>query len=113
MISRPTDPGRPPGKFELPAQVSGGSVTLDIGNQFLVQVSADNRSWRTVLRESADVRDLSNRSARTLDLNELRGQARTFYLRVGDSRPENGWGSWLARVRLDLRRQELRKITSP
>ncbi len=91
-------------QFELPAQVSGGSVTLDIGNQFLVQVSADNRSWRTVLQESADVRDLSNRSARTLDLNELRGQARTFYLRIGDARPENGWGSWLARVRLDLRR---------
>ncbi|WP_223167178.1 GH92 family glycosyl hydrolase [Nonomuraea sp. SYSU D8015] len=91
-------------RFELPAQVTGGSLTLDIGNQFLVQVSADNRSWRTVLQESADVRDLSNRAPRTLDLNELRGEARAFYLRIGDSQPQDGWGSWLARVRLDLRR---------
>ncbi|MEV0383196.1 GH92 family glycosyl hydrolase [Nonomuraea sp. NPDC050643] len=91
-------------RFELPAQVSGGSLTLDIGNQFLVQVSADNRTWRTVLQESANVRDLSNRAQRPLDLNELRGTAQTFYLRVADSQPQDGWGSWLARVRLDLRR---------
>ncbi|TMS00636.1 GH92 family glycosyl hydrolase [Nonomuraea basaltis] len=91
-------------RFELPAQVTGGSLTLDIGNQFLVQVSADNQSWRTVLQESANVRDLSNRAQRTLDLNEVRREARTFYLRLGDSQPQDGWGSWLARVRLDLRR---------
>jgi hypothetical protein len=91
-------------RFTLPAQVTGGSLTLDIGNQFLVQVSPDNQTWRTVLQESANVRDLSNRAQRTLDLNELRGEARTFYLRIGDSQPPDGWGSWLARVRLDLRR---------
>ncbi|SEG88076.1 alpha-1,2-mannosidase, putative [Nonomuraea solani] len=91
-------------RFQLPPQVSGGSLTLDIGNQFLVRVSPDNRTWRTVLQESANVRDLSNRSPRTLDLNELRGTAQTFYLRVEDSQPQDGWGAWLARVRLDLRR---------
>jgi hypothetical protein len=79
-------------------------MTLDIGNQFLVQVSADNQTWRTVLQEDANVRDLSNREERTLDLSELRGEAGTFYLRVKDSQPQDGWGAWLARVRLELRR---------
>ncbi|MEV0620177.1 GH92 family glycosyl hydrolase [Nonomuraea sp. NPDC050404] len=91
-------------RFDLPADVSGGSLTLDIGNQFLVQVSADNQNWRTVLQESANVRDLSNRKEHTLDLADVRGEGRTFYLRIGDSRPEDGWGSWLARLRLNLTR---------
>ncbi|MEV4178694.1 GH92 family glycosyl hydrolase [Nonomuraea sp. NPDC049709] len=91
-------------RFELPDGVTGGTLTLELGNQFLVQVSADNQSWRTVLQESANVRDLSNRAPRALDVNELRGGSRTFYVRIGDSRPQDGWGSWLARVRLDLTR---------
>ncbi|MCF6476550.1 glycoside hydrolase family 92 protein [Nonomuraea sp. MG754425] len=86
-------------RFELPARATGGTLTLDIGNQFLVQVSPDNRSWRTVLQESGNVRDLSNRAERTVDL----GEGRTFYVRLADSRPEDGWGSWLARLRLHLR----------
>ncbi|MFI7451960.1 GH92 family glycosyl hydrolase [Nonomuraea sp. NPDC049714] len=91
-------------RFALPAEVTGGSLTLDIGNQFLVQVSPDNQTWRTVLQEDANVRDLANREERTLDLGELRGQTGTFYLRIKDSRPQDGWGAWLARVRLELRR---------
>ncbi|GAA3597864.1 GH92 family glycosyl hydrolase [Nonomuraea rosea] len=91
-------------RFELPAQVTGGSLTLELGNQFLVQVSPDNQTWRTVLQESANVRDLSNRAPRTLDLNELRGAGRTFYLRIADSQPQDGWGAWLAKARLDLHR---------
>ncbi len=90
-------------RFTLPAGVTGGSLTLDIGNQFLVQVSTDNQSWRTVLREDANVRDLGNRAERTLGLDEVRGAARTFYLRIADSQPQDGWGAWLARVRLELR----------
>ncbi|MGW4797989.1 hypothetical protein ACWEPC_36780 [Nonomuraea sp. NPDC004297] len=86
-------------RFELPARATGGTLTLDIGNQFLVQVSPDNRSWRTVLQESGNVRDLSNRAERTVDL----GEGRAFYVRLADSRPEDGWGSWLARLRLHLR----------
>ena len=35
----------------LPADVTGGTLTLDIGNQFLVEVSSDNQTWRTVLEE--------------------------------------------------------------
>ncbi|MFD0473199.1 hypothetical protein ACFQ0B_36780 [Nonomuraea thailandensis] len=87
-------------RFELPAGASAGSLTLDIGNQFLVQVSPDNQSWRTVLREDANVRDLSNRQQRTVEV----GGGRTFYLRLADSRPQDGWGAWLARVRLEVQR---------
>ena len=91
-------------RFQLPADVQGGTLTLDIANQFLVEASTDNQTWTTVLKEDAPIRDRSNRSERTLDLNALRGGARTLYLRLGDSQPDDGWGGWLARVELDLQR---------
>ena len=91
-------------RFPLPSDVTGGSLTLDIGNQFLVQVSTDNQNWRTVAEETNNVRDLSNRAERSFDLNDLRGDGRTLYLRIADSQPPDGWGAWLARVRLGLQR---------
>ena len=89
-------------RFPLPSDVTGGTVALDIGNQFLVQVSSDNQTWRTILEETGNVRDLSNRAQRSLDLNDLRAGASTLYLRIGDSQPADGWGSWLARVTITL-----------
>jgi hypothetical protein len=46
----------------------------------------------------------SNDRDYTLDLNTVRGTSRTFYLRFEDSFPEDGWGAWLSRLRLDLQR---------
>jgi hypothetical protein len=66
----------------------------------------DNQSWRTVLEETqtGDV-GLGNRAWRSLDLNELRGASRILYLRVADSHPPEGWGGWLARLRLQMERR--------
>jgi hypothetical protein len=58
----------------------------------------DGTAFREVLRETADVRDLSNLRERSFDL----GGAHTLYVRIGDARPENGWGGWLAGVRVQL-----------
>ena len=92
-------------RFQLPSDIQGGSLTLDIGNQFLVETSTDNQTWTTALREDAPVRDVAlNRAERTLDLNALRNGGRTVYVRLGDSQPADGWGGWLARVKLDLQR---------
>jgi hypothetical protein len=82
--------------------VGGGTLTLDIGNQFLVRVSVDGESWNTVLEETRNVRDLSNRGERPLDLNELRGDSSTLYVWIGDSQTQDGWGAWLARLRLEM-----------
>ena len=90
-------------RFQLPGAVTGGTLTLDIGNQFLVKVSTDGESWRTVLEETRNIRDLSNRQERALDLNELRGDGRDLYVWIGDSLTEDGWGAWLARLRLEMR----------
>jgi predicted alpha-1,2-mannosidase len=89
-------------RFQLPAAVTGGTLTLDIGNQFLVKVSTDGETWRTVLEEPRNVRDLSNREARPLDLNELRGDSQVLYLWIGDSQTTDGWGAWLARLTLAM-----------
>jgi hypothetical protein len=89
-------------RFELPSGITGGALTLDIGNQFLVRVSPDGETWRTVLEETQPVRDLSNRRERPLDLNELRDESRTLYLRVEDSQKQDGWGGRLARLRLEM-----------
>ena len=92
-------------RFQLPADVTGGTLTLDIGNQFLVEASTDNQTWTTVLEGGpADPRPVANQAERTLDLNALRGGGRTLYLRLGDSQPDDGWGGWLGRLELDLQR---------
>ncbi len=87
-------------RFTLPAGVTGGTLTLDMGNQFLVSSSTDGATWTEVLRESGEIRDLSNRRDYVLDLNTLRGGGRTVYLRVQDSKPDDGWGGWVAGVRV-------------
>jgi predicted alpha-1,2-mannosidase len=90
-------------RFDLPSGVTGGTLMLDIGNQFLVQVSPDNQTWRTVLEESlTGDTGLRNRAERSLDLNELRAGSRTLYVRIADAYPPDGWGGWLARLRLEL-----------
>jgi hypothetical protein len=91
-------------KFALPPDVTGGTLTLHIGNQFLVEVSPDNATWRKVAEETGDVRDLANLADRSFDLNDLRGGASTLYVRIGDSRPDTGWGGWLGHVKLVMAR---------
>jgi len=95
-------------RFLLPSDVTGGTLALDIGNQFLVQVSTDNATWRTILVEQNNIRDLSNRAIRTFDLNDLRGTSGVLYVRIADSQTQDGWGAWLARVRLNLTRTQTR-----
>jgi predicted alpha-1,2-mannosidase len=91
-------------RFALPADVAGGTLTLEIGNEYLVDVSTDGTSWRTVLREDREIRDLSNlgNPMQTLDLNDLRGSSRTLYVRVADSKPDDGWGGWLGHLTLEM-----------
>jgi predicted alpha-1,2-mannosidase len=91
-------------KFDLPADLSDGTLTLDIGNQYLVQVSPDNQTWTTVLEATGLTGDtgLMNRAERSLDLNDIRGGSHTLYVRVSDDYPPDGWGGWLAHVRLEL-----------
>jgi hypothetical protein len=40
----------------------------------------------------------------TLQLNDLRGTGHTVYVRLGDAFPSDGWGGWLARVKLVMER---------
>jgi hypothetical protein len=89
-------------EFDLPPDVTGGSLTLHIGNQFLVKVSADGQSWREVLREDREIRDLSNLADRTLDLASIREAGKPLYVRIEDSRTDDGWGGWLGRLTLAL-----------
>ncbi|WP_214409319.1 GH92 family glycosyl hydrolase [Sphaerisporangium fuscum] len=91
-------------RFQVPADAAGGTLTLDIGNQYLVQASADGQTWHTILQETDNVRDLSNRGKHDFPLADLTGGGRTFHLRIGDSRPQDGWGSWLARVTITTKK---------
>jgi hypothetical protein len=90
-------------RFALPGDVTGGTLTLDIGNQYFVEVSPDNQTWRLVLEYMGMPGDtgLTNRAERSLDLNDLRGTSSTLYVRISDKYPEDGWGGWLARLRLE------------
>ncbi|WP_069387157.1 family 43 glycosylhydrolase [Cellulosimicrobium cellulans] len=90
----------------LPAGVRAGTVTLDIGNQFLVEASSDQETWVEVLRETREERALGNRAERELDVATLLEQTGStdgsLYLRFRDSFPADGWGSWLRTARLEI-----------
>jgi predicted alpha-1,2-mannosidase len=91
-------------RFQLPADVTGGTFTLHMHAEFLVRASTDNEHWTTVLRQEPPLRDGSNDADYTLDLDALRGDSRTLYLRFEDSKPDDGWGAWLSHLRLELER---------
>lgn len=92
-------------RLQVPSDTVGGSVTLTIGNQFHVEASIDGVTWRSILREDENVRDLSNKRARTAELTELT-RSDVVYVRVGDSQPADGWGGFLTRLRFDVVRAE-------
>jgi hypothetical protein len=80
--------------------VTGGKLTLEIGNEYLVSVSSDDQTYREVLRETNQEHDLNNLDPpHELHLNTLLGGSRTLYVRIGDSFPQDGWGGWLATSR--------------
>jgi hypothetical protein len=55
-----------------------------------------------VLEETRRITDGSNRGWQELDVNDLVDPGETLYVRIADSFPEDGWGGWLARLRLEL-----------
>jgi hypothetical protein len=91
-------------RFELPADVTGGTMTLRIGNEYVVDVSSDGRAWTTAARESGEIHDLSNlgNPPQTVDLAPLLSPSHTLYVRIGDSKPDDGWGGWLAGLQLTM-----------
>ena len=91
-------------KFQLPSDLTGGTLTLELANEFLVETSTDGTTWKEVLRETTHQHDQDNRAEHTLQLNDLRGGGHTVYVRIGDSFPTEGWGGWLARVKLVMER---------
>ena len=88
-------------RFPIGEDVTGGTLRLDLQAEFLVQASTDGETWDTVLEETRRITDGSNRGWQELDLSELAEPGDTLYIRIADSFPEDGWGGWLARLRLE------------
>jgi hypothetical protein len=92
-------------RFDVPSDVTGGSLELEIGNEYVVDVSNDGSSWRTVLKEPTEEHDLNNLDPpHTLDLAPLLAGTHTLYVRVGDAKPDDGWGGWLGHLKLTMTR---------
>lgn len=91
-------------KFQLPTDVSGGTLTLELANEYLVETSTDGSTWKEQLRQPTPEHDQNNRAEHTLQLNDLRAGGHTVYVRLGDAFPSDGWGGWLARVKLVMER---------
>jgi hypothetical protein len=85
-------------RFPLPADTTTGTVTLSIDNEFLVQASSDGQTWTTVLQETQQIRDGSNKADRTIDIAPFLGTNKTVYIRVADSFPQDGWGGRVSHV---------------
>jgi predicted alpha-1,2-mannosidase len=91
-------------RFPLPAGISGGTLTIHIGNQYKIESSTDGENWTVQAVENAPIRDRSNLADRSFDLNALREGGRTVYLRLSDSQPADGWGGWWDHVKVTLQR---------
>lgn len=89
-------------RFPLPAETTGGTVTLTIDNQFVVQASSDGQTWTTVFTESQPIRDGSNKGDRSIDMAPYLGTDKTVYIRVADSFPADGWGGRVTHVNATL-----------
>jgi hypothetical protein len=89
-------------RFSLPSDLTGGTLTLELGNEFLVEVSTDNATWKTVLKEPTEEHDQNNYGPRTLQLNDLAPGGGPLYVRLGDAKPDDGWGGWLGHVKLQM-----------
>ena len=60
-------------------------------------VSTPNVQWTTLLRETNQVRDASNRAVYTADLSPFLG-VEAVYLRYQDAFPDDGWGPSVSQV---------------
>jgi predicted alpha-1,6-mannanase (GH76 family) len=93
-------------RFPFPADTTSAKVTLTIDAEYLVQVSLDNATWTTVLKEDRPITDGSNKGDRTIDLTPYLGPAangsRPIYLKVSDSFPNDGWGGRVYHVTADI-----------
>jgi len=93
-------------RFPLPADTRSAQLTLTIDAEFLVQVSADNAHWTTVLQETQPVTDGSNKADRTIDLTPWLGTAtngaKPVYVKVSDNFPNDGWGGRVYHVKANI-----------
>ena len=89
-------------RFPLPSDTTGGTVTLSIDAEFLVQASSDGQNWTTVLTETREIRDGSNKADRNVDIGPFLGSDKTVYIRVADSFPQDGWGGRVSHVKATL-----------
>jgi predicted alpha-1,2-mannosidase len=89
-------------RFPLPADTTNASVTLSIDEEFVVQVSSDGQNWTTVLQETRQITDGSNKADRTIDITPFLGADKTVYVKVSDSFPQDGWGGRVSHVKVTV-----------
>lgn len=87
-------------RFPFPEGTHTAEATLNLDNQFLVEISNDGETWTEVLREEEEVRDASNVGRRTFDMSPALGDDGVVYMRVSDSFPNDGWGARLNYVHI-------------
>ena len=87
-------------RFPVGTNVKSLIATLGIDNQFLVEASADGKTWHQVLREDRHVTDASNYAERDVQLAPYVGADGVVFLRFSDAFPEDGWGPRLKFLKL-------------
>ena len=97
--------------FIFPETVTGIILDLDISGQYKIELSTDNKQWKTaeVSEETADRKSIS------LELDKILGaELESVYIRFSDSRPADGFGPSLWSVALSFKQlstlQEIRPV---
>lgn len=89
-------------KFDLADNISTATVSLDIANNYLVEVSKDNNTWYKAAQAPEDCHDLSNRNTINISMNYIlsNNSSKVFYLRLKDASNADGWGTRLYHLKL-------------
>jgi hypothetical protein len=83
--------------YRLPVRAGQAHLTLELGNEFVVDVSPDNATWKEVLREPTQEHDQRNYGPRELTVDTT---GPWLYVKVADAFPSDGWGGWLGKLTL-------------
>lgn len=83
-------------KVTFDATDSYAFMSINLGNDFLCEVSVDDKTYEAVLKDENNTHDHTNLKRYNIDLSKYLkdNAAKTLYIQFTDNTPEDGWGSY-------------------
>ncbi len=87
-------------RFQL-EEVFDAALDLTLSGQYKVELSTDNAGWQLLFAGDPNMKEVGPQVAKSVaSLKELAGDLSTFYLRISDLEPADGWGGAVHKLSL-------------